>query len=337
MTVDLATGRRERAARAMAGAGLDAFVVGQPRNLTYLTGARRVLVRGSRSFAPLAVLRADGEIWMQSSSAGDIPAALSGNLYPQTWDPQNLVGHVAGILGAGARRIGVDSMTPAWRARLAAALPSAELVQADGVLRAVRVSKEADELACLRAAVAAVSAAMAAAAGATTSEIRARLASAVVAAGATLPHEGTCAVLEEDAPLRRLPADRPIAPGDVVAIDLSAAVDGYEAGAGRTAGGSPQRWEELRARLVARCRAGAHAEDLSGAAAGFGLDPDLPLAYGYGFGPEPPLATGDELHAGDVIAIQARGWERGGAGWFGRDMVLVGDDEGTLLTAEIPL
>lgn len=336
MTVDLATGRRERATRAMAAAGLDAFVVGQPRNLTYLTGARRVLVRGSRSFAPLAVLRADGEIWMQSSSAGDIPAALSANLYPQTWDPQNIVKDVAGILGAGAQRIGVDSMTPAWRERLGAALPSAELVKADGVLRAVRVRKDAYELACLRAAVTAAASAMAVATGATTSEIRARLASAVVAAGATLPHEGVCAVLEEETPLSRLPGDRPIMTGEVVALDVSAVVDGYEAGAGRTVGGS-DRWHDLRERLTGRCRAGAHAEDLSEAAAGFGLDPDLPLAYGYGFGPEAPMSAGDELHSGDVIAIQARGYKPGGAGWFGRDMVLVGDDDGTLLTAEIPL
>jgi Xaa-Pro aminopeptidase len=356
---ELAAVRRRLAVRAFSESGLDAFIVGQPRNLAYLTGARRVLVRGSRPFAPLAVLVGHGaDIWMQSSSAGDIPEDLADRLYPQVWSPQRLVEHVARILtAAGATRAGVDSMTPAWRARLAAALPSVEIVVADEVLRAVRTRKTPEELPVLRRAVAAAADAMAAGAeavtaGATEAEVRARLASAVVSAGGTLSTEGMCAVLEKGAPLRRLPASRIIGAEDRVALDVSAVVDGYEAGAGRTAaagsgmasgggtGGSSARWEELRARLLAACRAGAAGADVfraAGGAGGFERDPTLPVAYGYGFGPEAPLAPGDELAAGEVLALQARGWESGAAGWYARDMILVGEQGAELLSGEITL
>lgn len=349
MNAELASSRRRRAAEALAASGLDAFIVGQPRNLAYLTGARRVLVRGSRPFAPLAVLvGAGGNLWMQSSSAGDIPADLADHLYPQVWNPQRLVEEVTAILGtAGAGRVGVDSMTPAWRARLGAALPAVRIVPADAELRRLRMHKTPEELPSLREAVAAAGAAMAAAAaevtaGATEADVRARLASSVVESGATLPSEGVCAVLEEGQPLRRLPGRRSVGAGDLVALDVSAAVDGYEAGAGRTvvAGQGPapgDRWSQARSRLLAACRAGATGTDLLAAAQLLGRDPDLPLAYGYGFGPEAPLAPGDELAAGDVIAVQARGWEPGSAGWYARDMVLVGDSAGELLTGAIPL
>lgn len=352
MNDHLAGNRRRRAAQALADRGLDALIVGQPRNLAYLTGARRVLVRGSRPFAPLAVLIArDGEVWMQSSSAGDIPEDLADRLYPQAWNPQRLVEEVAGILGpAGAGRVGVDSMTPAWRERLAAALPSARLAAADAVLRPLRMNKTAEELSPLREAVTAAAKAMSAASadvttGSTEAEVRARLASSVVAAGATLPNEGVCAVLEEGVPLHRLPGRRDIGEGDLVALDVSAVVDGYEAGVGRTfvaaeSGPGPwgrEQWEDMRSRLLAVCRAGARGADVLAAAEGFARDPALPLAYGYGFGPETPLGPGDELAAGDVLAVQARGWAPGSAGWFARDMVLVGDNDPELLTRDVPL
>lgn len=361
MSADLASIRRQRAGRALSGAGLDALIVGQPRNLVYLTGARRVLVRGSRPFAPLAVLLAgEGDVWMQSFSTGDVPATLGRHLYAQEWNPQRLVEQVRRILGSfGATRIGVDSMTPAWRARLGAVLPSAELVPADTILRRLRTHKAAEELAPLGRAVAAAGAAIAdttaaVAAGTTEARVRARLASAVMTAGASLPHEGVCAVLEETSPLRRLPRDRLIQPGDRVAVDVSAVVDGYEAGVGRTVtvgatspvgevapgGDDPAApWRDLRSHLVAACRAGGRGADLLAAAHGWEREPALPLAYGYGFGPEAPLAPGDELAAGAVIAVQARIWGHGAgpAGWFGRDMVIVDADGGMLLTGEIPL
>jgi Xaa-Pro dipeptidase len=351
VTGDLAAIRSRRAGDALAAAGLDAFIVGQPRNLAYLTGTRRVLVRGSRPFAPLAVLlTATGEVWMQSYSTGDIPVGVADRLYPQVWNPQRLVDNVAGILGpAGAGRVGVDSMTPAWRARLVSVLPSVRLVPADALLRRLRARKTPEELPSLRRAVAAAATAMAAACaaaagGATEAEVRARLAAAVVSSAATLPSEGVCAVLEEGCPLRRLPDRRVIHERDLVALDVSASVDGYEAGAGRTvaagAGGGGSaggRWEEVLPGLVAACRAGAAGGDILAAAAGLERDPALPFAYWYGFGPEAPIAPGDELAAGEVLAVQARGWEPGSPGWFARDMILVGDHEGELLTGDIPL
>lgn len=355
MSGELAAIRRRRAGQALTKSGLDAFIVGQPRNLAYLTGARRVLVRGSRPFAPLAVLVGpDADVWMQSSSAGDIPEDLGDRLYPQVWNPQRLLEQVAGILGlARATWVGVDSMTPAWRARLPAALPSVQIVMADEVLSGVRVRKTPEELPVLTRAIGAAAAAMAAGAaavtaGATEAEVRARLASAVVSAGATLPSEGVCAVLEEGSPLRRLPASRLIEGRDRVALDVSAVVDGYEGGAGRTVvtgtrtgggtGWPSGRWEELRSRLLAACLAGAAGTDVLRAAdgaGGFERDPTLPIAYGYGFGPEAPLAPGDVLAAGEVLAVQARGWEAGGAGWYARDMILVGEQSAELLTAEV--
>jgi Xaa-Pro dipeptidase len=350
---ELAAVRRRRAWQALAESGLDALIVGQPRNLAYLTGARRILVRGSRPFAPLAVVVGGGaDVWMQSFSEADIPEDLADRLYPQLWNPQRLAERVAGILdAAGATRVGVDSMTPAWRARLGAVLPSADLVPADEVLRGVRKRKTGEELPVLRRAVAVAASAMVAAApavsaGATEAEIRARIASAVVTAGANLPSEGVCAVLDEGQPLRRLPADRVIGTGDLVALDVSAVLGGYEGGVGRTlavdgAGSAvprpSARWEELRSLVLASCRSGATGADLLAATEHCPRDPDLPLAYGYGFGPEPPVAPDDQLVAGDVLAVQARGWEPASAGWFARDMVLVGDREGELLTGDLPL
>lgn len=127
-----------------------------------------------------------------------------------------------------------------------------------------------------------------------------------------------------------------------MALDISAVVDGYEAGAGRTVAAgigsaASDRWAQARSRLLAACCSGGTGADLLAAVQHLERDPGLPLAYGHGFGPEAPLSPGDELAAGDVLAVQARGWNRGSAGWYARDMILVGDREGELLTGAIPL
>lgn len=328
--------RRERARAALASAGFDALVVGRPSNLAYLSGARRVVVRGSRPFAPMAVLLVgSGKLHVQSYSP-EADAVFGGGdgSYPQSWDPQNVVVSLGALDElAAARRIGVDGMTPDWEERLRKVAPAAALADAEGLLRPLRTTRTDDELLTLRrslqvcrAACEAATTALRAGAGggAEVRHLRAAVAATVGAVpGATAVHEGWCRIVTPAGRLAPLPAGAAVSDGEVLAVDVAVAVDGLETGCGRTlraggtsgAGSGADRevpttgpaasWERIRHAVLRACRPGASGADLAAAAATAGWREDVvPLAYLVGFGPEPPLAPEERLGDHSVLAVQ---------------------------------
>lgn len=332
----LASDRRRRAGEALVRRGCDVALIGRPVNLAYVTGARRVLVRGSRPFAPLAVFfPGSDEVHIQSASLGGMPDGFPlGSLYPQSWDPQRLVSEVASIAGA-PRRVGVDCMTPGWAALLRRALPGADLIPVDDALRAVRVVKSADELDRVETAVDAVVRGHAAVApcvhpGVGERALRARAASVLGGIDVwTTATEVVCSRRSSGGRVRRLPGDEVLAEGDAVVVDLGASASGYEAVIGRTlaCGEVPgfatlaDEWRARRDEVARSCRAGATAAAVIHTA-GAGA-----VLHGMGFGPEPPLAANDRLEEGALIAVALEA-----SGYYGRDMILVHAGGGEVLT-----
>jgi Xaa-Pro dipeptidase len=156
---ELRAARRARVLAAMEGQGLDACLFGREANVRYVSGARRLWTAQSRPFVPTcAVVKDGGAVRMLSFSASyeGIPEELQPEqFYPVTWNPANFVAQVKATPGlASARRIGVDGMTGLFHGIIAAELPGASLVPAEPMMRALRRVKFADEIQCIRTAVA---------------------------------------------------------------------------------------------------------------------------------------------------------------------------------------
>lgn len=329
--------RRARVCAALRDTGVDVLVVGRPANLAFLSGARRVLVRGSRPFAPLALLLpATGELSIQSATEGVAP-----HVFAQSWNPRNVARDLAGVPAlANATRVGVDAMTPGWATLLHDLAPGATVVAVDHVLRGVRMVPTSGERPMLQRAIDVALAGYAAVLGAlgpgvSERELRASFASTVAGLGVTtLPHEAIISVVRDGGSVGRLPHDMAVRDGDRVVVDAGVVVDGYEAGVARTIRcgehevGGPPGWSALRDAVADACRPGATGAALDTAARHAGArDERVPLAHGYGFGPEPPFAPGDTLADGTVLAVQARMHDG-----FARDMVVVSPGGGTVLT-----
>ena len=156
---ELRAARRAKVLAAMAEQGLDACLFGREANVRYVSGARRLWTAQSRPFVPTcAVVRDGGAVRMLSFSASyeGIPEELHPEqFYPVTWNPANFVAQVKATPGlTAARRIGVDGMTGLFHGLIKAELPAASLVPAEPMMRALRRVKFADEIQCIRTAVA---------------------------------------------------------------------------------------------------------------------------------------------------------------------------------------
>ena len=315
--VDFERLRRERRARLVAAlrlARLDALLLGREANARYAAGARRLWTTGGRPFAPGCVLLASGELHLMSTWDEGIPAEIPRDqLYGGTWNPAKLMQSLAAIPGlAAARRIGVDGMSAGFARLLPEALPKAELVDASELLARARRTKTADELACIRTAVAVAEGALAEVLpgigpGVRERTLAGRYWAAAARLGVTTPaFEPTfCA----GAPLRRIPSERALAAGELVVCDAGVLYAGYEGLAGRSVPVGPPsaaqrelfaRVQRLRDALVEAVRPGARVADLCRlyAAAGEPLPP-LPVVQGVGLGMEPPVA-GASADPGDA-------------------------------------
>jgi hypothetical protein len=92
----------------------DVLLLGRDEHVERLTGIRRVKVAGTRP-------------WMPACVVGDAGV----HLLPFTWDPARLAQAVLAAPGvADARVVGVDGMSPRYRALLAALLERVEVVDA---------------------------------------------------------------------------------------------------------------------------------------------------------------------------------------------------------------
>jgi Xaa-Pro dipeptidase len=343
--------RRERAAAALRDAGLDAMILGRPSNVGYLSGARRVLVRGSRPFTPMGVLiAASGDLFLQSANEGGLPPEVTREqLYPMSWNPAEIAASVGALPGLSGRvRVGVDGMTPSTERTLTAALPDASLVPAEDVLRPVCEIWTAGDLESIRAAVDVTAAGIAAVTaavrpGVSELSLRGMFYAAVAEHGVvTLASEGTVCALGRDGSLRRVSDSRLLGDGDLVALDFAVLINGAEGGLARTVAcgasrdldGLAGRWRRLRDALVAVCRPGATASALRTAYdAAESSAPAIPLAFPLGAGAQPPLSGAEALRDGMVVALQAFLPQPAVGGYLGRDLVAVHADGSELLTA----
>jgi Xaa-Pro aminopeptidase len=229
----------------------------------------------------------------------DVPHA---NLYPRSWNPATLVGFVAAIPGvATAARVGLDGLTPLWDGLLAAALPEAELVDGEAIMRAARRTKSADEVACIRAASSVADGVLAAALGAVANGEDDRVVTAI--AMEAMAADGVTSAAFE-----------PVIMGDNGRVTVAIGVlrEGWEADVARTAPGA-QRPDRL-ASAIDRCRPGAVVANL-------GAD-----VHGVGTGYE-VLEPTDVLEAGMALSVGADG---------ARDTLVVTDAGPEVLTGSAP-
>lgn len=341
--------RHERLARcfaAMEEHGIDALVLGREGNVRYVSDARRLWLAGPRPFGPgCVVVRATRAVHLLATSSAGVPDEIvpAANLYPLTWNPDLLAASLARIAGlAGARTIGVDGWNASAARLLARVAPAARIADGDAALRAARAVKSADEIDCIRSAVAVAAAGLDAARaalvpGVSASALRAAFIARVAARGATIP--AFDAVVD--------PAVRP----PLVGLRCGVLRDGYEGILMRTTAPSAaaptsaqieasQRCVALRARLVAACRAGSSADDLLAAYAAAGEPlPSGPIAHGSGLGAEPPLVGRDHAcddawraAAGNVLAVHALVTVPDGTTCATQDLVLVTASGPELLT-----
>ena len=272
---------RLAAARRVAGAaGLDALLVGVGPDLQYLAGyaalpAERLtlLVVPAADGAPLTLIAPRLEV----TPARACPAAAAGALEIATWeeteDPMALVaarleaatGMAAGAIGAVAVS---DGLRAAFVLGLQRVLPGARFSVTSSVLRALRMRKDADEVALLRAAAHAAD----------------RVVAAVAERSARRPDRGGCRPRDPGAPRRRgpraapssrssprgptaprrttSPGERVIAGGEPIVIDIGGTLGGYGSDITRTVwvtgpGGSGPDAEFLRLYgVLQRCPGG---------------------------------------------------------------------------------
>jgi Xaa-Pro aminopeptidase len=296
----LRAARRDRVFDALDAAGLDVLVLSRRDAIAYACGVRKLWTAGTRPFSASCVLvAASRSVHLLSTWDEGVPPEVPfEHLYGLTWNPavmERAVGAVPGFTDA--RRIGVDGLGVGFAGMARRLVPGVELVPADDLLHGVRAVKLPAEIDRLRVAGAVAAAAVDAAAAALAGgdPPAAALTAALLAAadrGVTVPSS----------------APRVTPAGRLVQVDVGVLVDDYEGGRGRTVAltGASGAVDEVHARLVAACRAGATAADVR--AAGAGADGWQVRGSGMGF--EPPvltaaLGTSTELRAGMVLSVAA--------------------------------
>jgi Xaa-Pro dipeptidase len=312
-------------------------VLGREGNARFVSGATRLWLAGTRPFAPgCVVVRETGAVHLMSATDFGVPAELPpARLYPMSWNPLNIMGAVAAIPGvSGARRIGVDGLTPLFEQLFTATFPDAQLADGEAVMRAARRVKSAREIERIRAAISVAEDAFAAAVealgpGVRELELKGVFEERMCRLGTTTPaFEGTFSVVDGERPIRRLASDRAIVDGDRVAMSAGVLLDGWEGSLARTRpcgtqtteyGVRQSRWAAQWTRLVDRCRAGVRVGDLR-ATAGASV-------HGVGLGAE---ALEDSAALGPGMVVQL---ELETNGVLGADTLLVGDGEAEVLTA----
>ena len=264
----------ERVVAEMERRDVDVLLLGREPSARFVSGAARLFLAGERAFAPgCVVVRATGAVHLLSVGDAGIPAPVRReNLYPISWNPATLAGHIVAMPGGrGARRVGADGLTPLFEQIVDGCFPGAELVDGEALLRDVRRVKTDDELAAIGAAVDLAERVMGIARHAVRSGLRER---AVVAiAMEAMAREGVTTAAFE--PIVRRD-------GDAVAIDIGVLRDGWEGGLARTEPGSAPPGAHTAA--IARCMPGTRARSVApqGVVHGVGLgyevlEPDAEL------------------------------------------------------------
>jgi Xaa-Pro dipeptidase len=292
----------ERVLDEMGRRDVDVLLLGREPNARFVSGAARLFLAGERAFAPgCVVVRSTAAVHLLSVGDAGIPRSVAReNLFPISWNPATLAGHIVAMPGvAGARRVGVDGLTPLFEQIVDGCFPGAELVDGEALLRDVRRVKTSEDLTGIRGAVAVAARVMdvarrAAHTGAEQREI-------VAVAMEAMAHEGVTTAAFEPVIARD---------GDVTMIDVGVLRDGWEGGLARTEPDAHQ--PPAQAAAIARCRAGARVRTVAPGG----------VVHGVGCGYE-VLAPDDELVPGMVLSL---------ATGAVRDLVLVRDGPPEVLT-----
>lgn len=266
--------RLDRLRVAMADAGLDALLVTNLTNIRYLCGftgsAALLLVT-----ADDAVFVTDGRYTTQSTAELAAAGVAARVEVPATMAAQQ---EVIAAAGGAASRVGLEADDVSWSAQRRYGtewFTSAELVPTSGMVEALRMVKDAGEVARMEAAAAIADVAF--------SRVRHRL--------ADRPTEAEFA-LELDTEMRRLgaadvsfetivasgpnaarphhrPGPRVVTDGDLVVVDFGALVDGYHSDMTRTQWvGEPTPTQRRMWEVVAESQAAGVAAVASGVAVG---------------------------------------------------------------------
>jgi Xaa-Pro dipeptidase len=362
--------RRHRLLASMEAEGVDVLLLGRPSNIAFASGARLLWTAGHRPFSVgCVVVRRTGRIHLLSTWDEGVPEEIGREeLFGLSWNPSIAAARLGQVDGtAGAAVLATDGWSPGAQTVIDAVFAGATLTDAGPLLRRVRGPKSEDELTCIRVAASLAEAVLSVVVAALRPGISSReligiYAEAASSLGsASLPSEAVIWVAARDeeggdgrrAWADRLPSERRLEAGELVAINPGAFYGGYEGVLGRSlavgavAGGPPI---ELRSRCraaldatIATCRPGATGADLLRAwRAASGAEAPAVLARGVGLGAEPPVMGRDTGHSevldeGVVLAVggalPVAGSPPGSLGGvFEQDMILVGADGPTVLT-----
>jgi Xaa-Pro aminopeptidase len=331
--------RLGRARAAAAAAGLDALLVGVGADLRYLAGYAALplerltlLVVPTAAGAPLTLVAPR----LEATPARSCPAVANGDVAVATWeeteDPMLLVAAVlASAAGRPAAELGAVAVSDGLRAAfvlgLQRVLPGARFSLASGVLRNLRMRKDADEIGLLRAAAQAADRVVAAIAagpliGRTEVDVAHEVRDRLIAEGHDQSEFWIVASGPNSASPHHDARDRVLRAGEPVVIDIGGVMGGYGSDITRTIwidGGDPAQGphpdfvrlyrvlRDAQAAATAAVRPGIAAEAVDAvardaiSAAGFG--PQFIHRTGHGIGLE-----GHEdpyLVAGNTEAIEA--------------------------------
>ena len=255
-------GERLAAARRMAAsAGLDALLVSVGADLRYLAGYEAqplerltllVIPAAEQSQMTLIAPR------LEATPARSCPAAAAGIIVVATWEEtEDPMGLVAACLSAAATRpadeiatVAVsDGMRAAFVLGLQRVLPGARFSLASAVLRTLRMRKDPDEVALLRAAAQAADRVVWAVAhgplvGRTEADVAREIRERLVAEGHEQAEFSIVAAGPNSASPHHEPGDRVIDAGEPVVIDIGGTLRGYGSDITRTVwvtGGDPAK------------------------------------------------------------------------------------------------
>lgn len=310
--------RLDRASALAAEAGLDGIVVGPGPDLEYLVGVEgdtierlTALILGPGTAATVVVPRME-LAKVRSTAVGDLGLAVAD--WVDGEDPYELVAAALGEVS----RVGVSDALPALHVVPLARRLGVDIELATPVLREGRMIKDADEVAELRRAGAAIDAVHRRVhewlrAGRTEREVAADIADAIVAEGHRTVEFVIVGSGANGADPHHEVSDRVIQDGDVVVVDIGGAVpSGYNSDSTRTyvvGTPAPDAAERIDALVRAQqaavdaVRPGATAHDVDAAARSVLADAGLAEAFlhrtGHGIGvsvhEEPYIAPGNDL------------------------------------------
>jgi Xaa-Pro dipeptidase len=322
-----------RALDAMARDDVDVLVLGRESNARFLSGATRLWLAGTRPFNPgCLVVRETASVHLLSTTDDLIPLPPT-RLYPMSWNPGRILAGLAAIPGvAGARRVGVDGMTPLFEHLLRATLGEIELVDGEALIAEVCRTKSTADVDAIRIAIAVAERALGVALGELRPGVRERellgaFAEATAAQGITTPAFEAVFTFGGDPGPHSFSTARAAEPGDLVDASVGVLAHGWAGRLARTRSCGPpgpatvdawHAWTDGWRELAGAVRPGTTVAGLRTAGA---------EVSGVGTGDE-LLDDACVLTPGIVLALGLRR-----EGVHGEDVLLVTDDGHEMLTS----